>query len=490
MPSETLNWLEINKILSELHLEGSRLKRVRQSDYRGIILEFSSPNDPSALALFMAPPYPRLHLLDAGGKLPRALSKPPRFAAVLKSRLEGGRLNSVKQLGKDRIVRLSFTRFSEELFLDVKLWGNSANIILCSPEGIVIDCYSRRPNRGEAPGEKWPPEGIGLPAASGTGGPKPYTLRPLPGEGSWNQRVEKYFSKLEKELKSKRRRELWEAHLARREDEIARKTDEIARRMKRFEGDLKSGHYADIIMAHLHEIDKHTEVLEAEDWDAPGTTLHIPLDKKLSPKENAEKYYRRQKRAVRGLERLKEDSRLLEQTRKHIGELKGRLKSGDIESEPFNTDPPVRKTKKGEKKEGLPGLWINRPPFIIAVGRSAKESDSLLRHWAKGNDLWLHLRDAPGAHVFIRAPRGKTVPLDILLDAGNLALSYSKAKTSREADLYYTHVKYLRRPRMNRSEKNSKSGKMATVLPTHEKNLHIRMDPKRLKALKEAAEIT
>ncbi|RKX82728.1 MAG: hypothetical protein DRP70_15895, partial [Spirochaetes bacterium] len=77
----------------------------------------------------------------------------------------------------------------------------------------------------------------------------------------------------------------------------------------------------------------------------------------------------------------------------------------------------------------------------------------------------------------------------ILLDAGNLALSYSKAKTSGEADLYYTRVKYLRRPRVSRIERNPKSGKTATVLPTHEKNLHIKLDAKRLKKLKKSAEI-
>ncbi|MDT8299176.1 MAG: fibronectin-binding domain-containing protein, partial [Spirochaetaceae bacterium] len=71
------------------------------------------------------------------------------------------------------------------------------------------------------------------------------------------------------------------------------------------------------------------------------------------------------------------------------------------------------------------------------------------------------------------------VPLDLLLDAGNLALSYSKGKSAREADLYYTQVKHLRRP---------KDGAVGTVLPTQEKNLRITLEPSRLEALKAAAE--
>ncbi len=477
-----LNWREIDALLDEFQLEGAWLRRVRQSDYRGIILEFSSPGDPSALAVFMAPPYPRLHLLASDRKLPRALPRPPRFTAVLKSRLEGARLSAVSQLGQDRIVRFAFQRAGEELNLDVKLWGNSANIILSGSDGIIIDAYSRRPKQEESPGETWPPEGIGngkLPS------PERFPIRQLPGEGSWNRRVEDYYRKLESQRSKKHRTELWEAHLNRREAALEMKEERMVQNKVRFESQLKDGHRADIIMAHLHEMEKGAETLEAEDWESPGSQINIPLDTKLIPRENAEKYYRRQKRAVRGLKKLEEDRLLLIQTRSHIQKLRSRLDSGNAETEPLNSDPPGRKTGKGQPREGLPGLWIIRLPYIIAVGRSAKESDTLLRHWARGNDLWLHVRDYPGGHVFIRAPRGKTVPLEILLDAGNLALSYSKAKANREADLYYTQVKHLRRAR----DGNPRSGKVATVLPSHEKNLHIKLDSRRLKTLKEAAEI-
>jgi predicted ribosome quality control (RQC) complex YloA/Tae2 family protein len=78
--------------------------------------------------------------------------------------------------------------------------------------------------------------------------------------------------------------------------------------------------------------------------------------------------------------------------------------------------------------------------------------------------------------VFIKNRPGKTVPLDILLDAGNLAVFYSKGRNSGEADLFYTQVKYLRR---------AKDGPKGLVLPTQEKNLHIKIEDKRLRDLEE-----
>jgi predicted ribosome quality control (RQC) complex YloA/Tae2 family protein len=108
------------------------------------------------------------------------------------------------------------------------------------------------------------------------------------------------------------------------------------------------------------------------------------------------------------------------------------------------------------------------------VGRDATENDALLRRHVKGGDLWLHARDFPGSYVFIKQRSGKTFPLEILLDAGNLAIFYSKGRNSAEGDLFYTPVKYLRR---------AKNGPKGLVIPTQEKNLHIKLDQARLREL-------
>ncbi|ETZ18441.1 Fibronectin-binding protein [Borrelia duttonii CR2A] len=110
------------------------------------------------------------------------------------------------------------------------------------------------------------------------------------------------------------------------------------------------------------------------------------------------------------------------------------------------------------------------------MGRNAKENDELLRSWAKGNDYWLHTRDYPGAYVFIRNKKDKTPPLEVLIDAGNLCVFYTKpAKQAGKADLYYTNVKYLRK---------IKGEKKGLVIPHREKNLNIKLDLKILNKLK------
>ena len=127
-----------------------------------------------------------------------------------------------------------------------------------------------------------------------------------------------------------------------------------------------------------------------------------------------------------------------------------------------------------KKEKARPGLAFKRGDWLIIVGRDAKENDELLRRHVKGNDLWLHARDFHGSYVFIKQRSGKSFPLSIMLDAGNLALFYSKGRNNGEGDLFYTHVKYLRR---------AKDAPKGLVIPTQEKNLHIKLDEERLRAL-------
>jgi predicted ribosome quality control (RQC) complex YloA/Tae2 family protein len=146
------------------------------------------------------------------------------------------------------------------------------------------------------------------------------------------------------------------------------------------------------------------------------------------------------------------------------------------EQNPIKIEQLFRKnsTPKQKLKKTHPGLEYIIDGWLLYVGRDANENDELLRHFVRGEDLWLHVRDYHGGYVFIKSKKGKTVPLDVLLDAGNLAVYFSKARNNTKVDLYYTHVKYLRR---------AKYAPKGTVLPTQEKNLCITPDKDRLKRL-------
>ena len=166
----------------------------------------------------------------------------------------------------------------------------------------------------------------------------------------------------------------------------------------------------------------------------------------------------------------------IESAEKELAALEKQYKEIVSEKNPIKLEQVLRKTQKPkqQEKKSHPGLDFLIDGWQIIVGRDATENDDLLRHTVKGADMWLHVRDYHGGYVFIKNRPGKTVPLEILLAAGNLAVYFSKARKNGSADLYYTQVKHLRRA------KNAPKG---TVLPTNEKNLFIKLDDAKIRKI-------
>ncbi len=69
----------------------------------------------------------------------------------------------------------------------------------------------------------------------------------------------------------------------------------------------------------------------------------------------------------------------------------------------------------------------------ILVGRSAGQNDEVTFRLAQPDDIWLHARGVPGAHVVIRTDGA--VGDQTLIEAAGLALYFSKARNQPAADV-------------------------------------------------------
>ena len=64
---------------------------------------------------------------------------------------------------------------------------------------------------------------------------------------------------------------------------------------------------------------------------------------------------------------------------------------------------------------------------------------------AQDNDIWLHTKDIPGAHVIISAANG-TPDETSIHEAASLAAYFSKARNSSKVPVDYTLRKYVNKP--------------------------------------------
>ena len=476
----SINCKEIDAILNELTLEGTFIQQIVQPTFDSIAFYLYGQGESQTLLVCLAPGACRLHATQK--KIPRN-EKPLRFMEFLRSKIKGSRINKAEQLGQERIIKFELSH-GEDLFnMYIRLWSNAANIIVTNPletnekgEERILDVFFRRPNKNEITDGFYKPE-IRQPAEN----QKTFEVRNFEelenSENlSFNQKVEIWYTEHADALSRASLLQQAEKQFNSRSSRLQAAINRLEEKRKSFLNADQWKHQGDLLLSYGFLIEQAAQegrnFIECEDY-ATGSPIKIFIDPKKMAQENAQLFYERYKKAVSGLEELEYD---IKASKSELAKLKADYEQLIAEKDPLIIQQKLHKQntprQKIEKKH--PGLDFMINGWHILVGRTASENDELLRHHVKGQDWWLHTRDWPGGYVFIKNQNGKSVPLDILLDAGNLALFYSKGRKAGKGDLYYTQVKYLRRA------KNAPKG---TVLPSNEKNISVSLDKERLKRI-------
>jgi predicted ribosome quality control (RQC) complex YloA/Tae2 family protein len=263
--------------------------------------------------------------------------------------------------------------------------------------------------------------------------------------------------------------------LALSENKLLANLEKLRSRLDEYANLERFKELGDLITSNLHAVTKGDMWVHAEDFFHDNAPVEIELFPQLTPAQNAEKYYDRHRKAKLGRAKVEEEIERLSKTLARVQRQRAALLADEDSSSLVRAARSAVQARKPLASDDTPGLVFSSPPFRILVGRTASENDELLRKKVRGNDWWFHARDWPGAYVFVKSAAGKSLPLETMLDAGNLAVHFSRGKSAGVADVYYTRVKYLRR---------AKGAKKGTVLPTQEKNLRIRLDPERIERLK------
>lgn len=469
----SLNWREIALILEELPLLDSSLQQTLQHDFHSLSWQFYHPQVGRwTLYTEFGTPFSRLHMLTESIQVSQRgkTAKLQRFIQFCRANLEGSKVVGFRQAGADRLVQLTLDNHGRLLYLYLRFYsGPGANVIVTDSEHTILDLLYRRPGRGEqSSGTFLMAEEQKIPNDS-------FTVRPR-NELSFNRQIEQEYGNQSNILTYE---QLLSKVEAKRDRELKTLSSTLASQMrtiKAHEGYELWKKKADLLSANQHLLDGRKSRIEVEDWETESL-LTIELDEKLKARENILLYYEKYQKAKgtyeNALGEMEKAKEALVREQQRYAQLLDPLLDKEEAIRAFKKELATIPSQVDTTQKS-PGLVIQSGQFTLLVGRNAKENDELLRHHVRGNDYWMHTRDFPGGYVFIKFVKNKSVPLDVLLDAANLALVFSKAKSQGKADLYYTQVKHLRRP---------KGGKTGLVLPTQEKNLTVVLDEGRLARL-------
>ena len=140
--------LFIHSLLNDVKpkIESGRLSKIYQPFEQDLVLTFRKDRKNIQLLLSANAKYPRFYITEQTIANP---DKAPTFVMVLRKYLEGSILQSIDQLGVDRIVDFYFSNRNElgdqvQLVLSLELMGRHSNVILYDQKnGRIIDLLKR-----------------------------------------------------------------------------------------------------------------------------------------------------------------------------------------------------------------------------------------------------------------------------------------------------------------------------------------------------------
>ncbi len=206
------------------------------------------------------------------------------------------------------------------------------------------------------------------------------------------------------------------------------------------EADLRR--QAEALLAFARGAEAGRASMEVEDPYDAGRRLVIGLDPRLSGLGNADRLFEKARRTERA--RRQVDLRLRE-TRLALSSAREReavvLDARDVRdlAEPERGAGPL----DADDPAAGPRHYLTGRGLSVLVGRNARENHHLTFRVARAEDLWLHARDVPGAHVVLRDNEGRA-GADDFREAAEVAAFFSEARGETLVDVHVTRRKHVK----------------------------------------------
>lgn len=461
-----LNYLELERLVAETPFINSYIQKITEHSFHSFTISFFN-KDEKAFDVYFEIATSTSYFARTEKKRAKS-SKSQRFCQYMKANITGYRVKDVRMLKFDRAFMLYLVNAekNEKKMLFRFYSGSGANVIILSQDDIILELLFRRPKRNEMSGEK-------LVITERTESPvkdlkiREYDMSLYPSFSSF---IDSFYFEKEKHENENALLSL----LENKREEEKKKSQRLISSLK--EKIRKNAYYSEenkkalLLSSSLYLVKKGDQSVSLTDWEN-GEEVTIMLDPLLSPNENLEKLFSSAKKSKAIYMKAEED---LAREEKHYQEIDRHYDEIIASKDMKRIRKESEKRSESVKEKDYPGLRFTSSSFLIMVGRTSDENDRILRNYTRGSDMWLHVRDYSGSYVIIKSQKDKEIPQSVLLDAATLAVYYSKARSERVVDLYYTQVKNLRR---------AKGAKKGTVLPFNEKNLALTFDKSRLDAI-------
>lgn len=250
---------------------------------------------------------------------------------------------------------------------------------------------------------------------------------------------------------------------------ISTKLDRLYKKSKKQNEELLESKNSDIyringelLTSYIYMLQKGMEEVEVVNFYDPNSeNMTIKLDKRLTPSENAQKYFKKYNKLKTALIEITEQLKITDEEINYLenimlsitncesidelDEIKEELiKVGYVKGK-IKDKGKSKKSKETNSLKTKPYEFLSSDGFTIYVGKNNKQNDYLTLKMAINSDMWLHTKNIPGSHVIIRFD-GEEIPETTIFEAAMLAAYYSKGKMSSKVPVDYTLKKNVKKP--------------------------------------------
>ncbi|WP_019321730.1 Rqc2 family fibronectin-binding protein [Streptococcus mutans] len=206
----------------------------------------------------------------------------------------------------------------------------------------------------------------------------------------------------------------------------------------------------ELLTTYLNQVPNNQDSVELDNYYT-GQKVSIPLNKALTPSQNAQRYfkkYQKLKEAVKHLGSLISETKATIQYLESVDNALNQAslsEISEIREELVQTGFVKRRHREKIQKRKKPEPYLaSDGKTIILVGKNNLQNDELTFKMSKKGELWFHAKDIPGSHVLIK---DNLNPSDeIKTDAAELAAYFSKARLSNLVQVDMIEAKKLNKP--------------------------------------------
>ena len=211
--------------------------------------------------------------------------------------------------------------------------------------------------------------------------------------------------------------------------------------------------YGELITANLYRMERGMSRLTAQNYYDPDCAdVDIPLDVRLSPQENAAKYFKKYTKAKTAekyitaqLEKARVELTYLESVLQELTLAESEQDFNDIRAELIDGGYLRAKGRKQPQRPSKPREFRSTAGLRILVGRNNRQNDRLTAKDAEKWDIWLHTQRIHGSHVIL-CTGGAQPDEQSIAEAASLAAYFSQAQNSTKVPVDFTQVKYVKKP--------------------------------------------